>query len=205
MAGREEVALHSPTQGTTHPALKETSGQAGPEELSVSRAIPQHRAPCLPQPLLPPDQGRYPWLEARQERFCFLLTKRRHRRRLVPPPPRLSARCPVPHLEPQLLSPARRANSQTGHLPTCLTPRPGEHRVCWVQLSQALLVQCRPSRHLQVVSVSEVPSLWTWSPRSEQRMQEGGGPLTSHAQGICPPHFLLLLDPLPSRDNNQII
>lgn len=170
---------------------------------------PSTELPRLLQPLrslLPlPNQGRYPGLEAGQERCHFLLTKQRFQCRAAPPPPRPSAHCPIPHRECQLLSRARRANSQTGHLPTCLTPRPGGHRVCWMQLSQASLVQCRPSSHVQVVSVSEVPSLWTWSPWSEQRWQEGWGPLTSHAWGICPSHFLLLSDPLPSRDRNQII
>lgn len=107
---------------------------------------------------------------------------------------RLSAHCTAPHPEPQLLSPACRADSQTGHVPIHLTPSPGGHGLCRVQLSQVLLAQWRPSLQVQVVSVSEVPSLWTRSPRSEQRWQEGWGwgPLSSHARGICSSHVLLL-------------
>lgn len=47
----------------------------------------------------------------------------------------------------------------------CLTPKPGEHEWYRTQLSQALLVQCRPSLQTQMLSVTEVPSCWTRSPR----------------------------------------
>lgn len=72
----------------------------------------------------------------------------------------------MPLLSPFLVPQAR---PWTSGLPICLTPKPGAHRLCGIQLSQVLLAQCWPSTHVQVVSVFTVPSSRIRSPRSEQK------------------------------------